>query len=146
MSNSIGSLTFCFLRRNDERGATPELLVQQKSILRRLGTDGTSVRLEGKAGEPFRARSFRDFETRLDALAEIDSYKTMEDSTDLQTVTWESQDWEQLYEVKVAILRVSDFSVLRVREVSAPAVKLTTTPAYILQATWDLLPVAVEEA
>lgn len=143
MSTTIGSLTFCYLRRNDERGATPELLVQQKTILRRPGTDGTSVRHEGKAGEPFRARSMRDFESRADALAEIDSYKAMEDSTDLQSITWDSVDWDAGYGIKFSVLRVSEPLLLPVRQV-AGSMKITSNPTYVLYMTWDLLPVDSE--
>lgn len=140
MANSIGNHTFCFLRRNDERGAAPELLDEQKSILRRPGTDGTSVRHEGKAGVPFRVRTLRDFESVTDALNTIGGYKTTEADDMVYPLIWNDVNYESGYGLKYAVLRVGDFSIRRVTAVAGP-VKLTTTPTHILEATWDLLPV-----
>lgn len=140
MSSSIGNHTFCFLRRNDQRGDAPELPYEQKSVLRRPGTDGVSVRHEGKAGQPFRSRSFRDFEAIEDALNAIDNYKSVEESTDTYILNWNGVNYFTGYGVKYAVLAVGDFNIVRVRNVVGVA-RITNNPAYILQATWDLLPV-----
>jgi hypothetical protein len=142
VSNSIGNHTFCFLRRNDERGGAPELLNEQKSILRRPGTDGTSVRHEGKAGEPFSMRSLRDFSTADDAFGTIDGYKTTEEFQGPLVLIWNGINYSAEFGVQYVVLRVGDFSgPLRVANLAAPAVKLSSGANYILEATWVLLPV-----
>lgn len=132
------------MRRNDQRGAAPERLEMQKSILRRPGTDGTCVRHEGKAGVPYMVRTFRDAESsdQIDGL--IDAYKDMEADLLPYKLVWEGVDYELNFSEKVVVLRVGDFDRQVVTGVVSPARKITTSPALILQASWILLPVEAD--
>lgn len=113
----------------------------QKSILRRPGTDGTSVRHEGKAGSPYMVRTMRDAETSEGVDDLIDAYKAMEEDLLPYKLVWEGVDYEITFGEKVVVVRVGDFNRLRVSNIAAPARKITTNPAYILEASWVLLPV-----
>lgn len=140
MAYYLGNNQFTFFRRNDERGAAPELLSEQKTILRRPGTDGTSVRHEGQAGEPFSMRSMRDFESVDEALSAMDTYKDFERASQPYTLVWNDVNYASEYGVKYVILRVGDYNLVRIRNVTGVA-RVTANPGWKLEATWVLLPV-----
>lgn len=123
----------------------PQLLEHAKSIQARPGVDGVSVRKDGAKGRPFPMMSFKDEQTLQGALDEFDRYKQETENGGPSAIKWENGDWSSLYATDYVAHSVRLVSVRKVSPITATAVKTTTSPAWVLQCLWVLIPVAREQ-
>lgn len=134
---SLGAFTFINANRDDVRGGIPPLPMENISVFTTPGIDGTAVRNDGIWGEPFQYRTIQAEDSAVNATAAFALYKLTPGNVP-QNLVWEGIDYDT-FGVRFSVLRVGEEEI---RRTSSLVVDNTVIGnAYLIYATWTLLPV-----